>query len=186
MRTEPGGGELVERIGRRTEFGSPSVFGVVEQRGDWAGVTTPLLPNGQLGWIKLDPERLEGGWTRYSIVVDLSDRSADAARGRARPSAASRSPSAPPAPTTPTGRFAVTDTFSGARLGRLRLLRARAQRDPAEPALGLARRATDRDPRHHRPARGRRLARLRPGRRRRRRRSWSTGCRSARRCSSAA
>ena len=36
------------------------------------------------------------------------------------------------------------------RPGRLRLLRARAQRHPAEPAVGLARRQPDRDPRHRR------------------------------------
>ena len=40
IRTEPGGGEVVETVGKRTEFGSPTVFGV-EHRRRWAGVTTP-------------------------------------------------------------------------------------------------------------------------------------------------
>ena len=65
------------------------------------------------------------------------------------------------------------------RLGRLRLLRAGAQRDPAEPALGLARRQPDRDPRHLRAARRRRLARLRPRRRRGRREARRHASRSA-------
>ncbi len=42
MRTEPGGGaSLVEMVGRRTRFGSPSVFGVEQQKDGWVGVTTP-------------------------------------------------------------------------------------------------------------------------------------------------
>jgi L,D-transpeptidase catalytic domain len=111
MRTQPGGGELVERIGRRTKFGSPTVFGVVEQRGDWAGVSTELLPNGELGWIRLDPKTVEGGWTKFSIEVDLSDRTAALIRGkrpaRSFPVTVGAAPSS-----TPTGRFAVTDTFT--------------------------------------------------------------------------
>ncbi len=111
IRTDPGGGELVKRIGRRTEFGSPTVFGVVERSGDWAGITTTLLPNGRLGWIRLDPDRLDGGWTRYSIVVDLSERRAsllDDDRVKLSFPVTIGAPGAE----TPTGRFAVTDTFT--------------------------------------------------------------------------
>jgi hypothetical protein len=111
MRTEPGGGELVKRIGRRTEFGSASVFGVVERRGRWVGVSTELLANGRLGWIKLDPRRLKEGWTRYSIVVDLSDRSAKLLRGERTKMAFAVTIGAPGS-TTPIGRFSVTDTFT--------------------------------------------------------------------------
>ncbi len=110
VRTEPGG-ELVERVGRKTQFGSPSVFGVAEQRGGWAGVPTPLLPNGRLGWIRLDPKRVEAGWTEYSIVVDVSDRSAallEAGRSRFEFPVTVGAPGSD----TPTGRFAVTDTFT--------------------------------------------------------------------------
>ncbi len=113
IRTEPGGGELVDRAGKRTEFGSPNVFGVIKQSGHWAGVSTPLLANGQLGWIRLDPQRLNAGWTH-----DLDRRRhlrspRRAARGRRRSSAASRSPSARPAATRRPGRYAITDTFRG-------------------------------------------------------------------------
>ncbi len=111
LRTEPGGGELVKRIGRRTEFGSPSVFGVVDQRGNWAGVTTTLLPNGRVGWIKLDPKRIEAGWTSYSIVVDVSDRRAALLEGGESRLSFPVTVGAPGSD-TPTGRFAVTDTFT--------------------------------------------------------------------------
>lgn len=112
MRTEPGGGQLVAREGKRTEFGSPTVFGVVKQSGHWAGVSTPLLPNGQLAWIRLEPKRLQAGWTRTSIVVDLSDRHAELLEGNRVERSFSVTVGAPGSD-TPTGRFAVTDSFRG-------------------------------------------------------------------------
>jgi hypothetical protein len=110
IHTEPGGGELVERVGRRTEFGSPSVFGVVRSSGGWAGVSTPALQNDRLGWIKLDPRRLEAGWTRLAIVVDLSARRAELRRA-GEPRRAFAVTVGAPGSETPTGRFAVTDTL---------------------------------------------------------------------------
>src|SRR5262245_53791135 len=41
VRTQPGGGTVAKRVGRRTDFGSPTVFGVVKQVDGWAGVSTP-------------------------------------------------------------------------------------------------------------------------------------------------
>lgn len=112
IRTEPGGGKLVERAGQRTEFHSPTVFGVIDQRGDWAGVATPKLPNNELGWVKLDPKRLKAGWTRLSITIDLSERRAQLQdAGKAVKSFAVTVGA--PGIETPTGRFAVTDTFRG-------------------------------------------------------------------------
>ncbi len=112
IRTEPGGGDVVETVDKRTEFSSPTVFGVVRRSGRWAGVTTPYLPNNQLGWIKLDPEALKAGWTRLSIVVDVSERRAvlRAADKSLRSFAVTVGM---PGADTPTGRFAVTDTFRG-------------------------------------------------------------------------
>jgi hypothetical protein len=110
IRTSPGGGDLVDRVGKRTEFGSPSVFGVVRRSGQWAGVTTPLLSNNRLGWIRLDPRRLRAGWTRLSIVVDLSERRAELRRAGAARRAFAVTIGAPGSE-TPTGRFAVTDTL---------------------------------------------------------------------------
>jgi lipoprotein-anchoring transpeptidase ErfK/SrfK len=112
VRTEPGGGTVAKRVGRRTDFGSPTVFGAVKEVNGWAGVTTPDLPNGQLGWVKLDPRRLKAGWTKLSVVVDLSDRRAalrvDGKAVRSFPVTIGA-----PGVDTPTGRFAVTDTFRG-------------------------------------------------------------------------
>ncbi len=112
IRTEPDGGELVERVGRRTEFESPSVFGVIEKRGNWAGVTYPKLANNELGWIELDPKRLKSGWTRVSIAVDISERRAELREG-ARVVRSFAVTVGAPESETPTGRFAVTDTFRG-------------------------------------------------------------------------
>lgn len=112
LRSRPGGGRLVDRVGRRTRFGSPSVFGVVRRRGSWVGVTTALLPNNRLAWIRLDPRRIDGGWTRYSIVVDLSERRASLYEGNSARRSFAVTVGAPGSD-TPMGRFAVTDTFTG-------------------------------------------------------------------------
>jgi L,D-transpeptidase catalytic domain len=112
IRTEPGGGEVAKRVDRQTEFGSPSVFGVVRRSGDWAAVTTPYLPNGELGWVRLDASKLDAGWTTRSIVVDLSERRAELRTGRNVTRSFVVTVGMPGAE-TPTGRFAVTDTFRG-------------------------------------------------------------------------
>jgi hypothetical protein len=106
------GGELVERLRPETEFGSRTVLAVFRRVGRWAGVPTPLLSNGELGWVKLDPARLRAGHVSYSVDVDLSERRAQLLRGdrvlRSFPVTVGA-----PGSTTPTGRFAVTDTFRG-------------------------------------------------------------------------
>ena len=112
VRTKPGAGKVVERAGERTEFGSPTVFGVIEQRGNWAGITTPKLPNNELGWVELDPKRLKAGWTRVSISVDLSERRAQLQKAGKVVKSFPVTVGAPGIE-TPTGRFAVTDTFRG-------------------------------------------------------------------------
>jgi hypothetical protein len=113
IRTQPGGdGEIAERVDRKTEFGSPSVFGVVRRSGDWAAVSTPYLPNGQLGWVRLDPSKLGSGWTKRSIVVDLSERRAEL-RTADRLTRSFVVTVGMPGAETPTGRFAVTDTLRG-------------------------------------------------------------------------
>jgi len=111
LRTAPGG-ELVDKVGRRTQWGSISAFGVVRQAGRWVAVTTPVLPNNELAWVRLDPERLRGGWTKMAIAVDLSDRHGVLLREGA---AAMTFPVSigMPGSETPTGRFSVTDTFRG-------------------------------------------------------------------------
>jgi hypothetical protein len=112
VRTEPGGGKLVHRAGKQTEYGSPSVFGVVRHHDGWAGVSTPELPNDRLGWIRLDPRRLRAGSVRTSIVIDLSDRRAELRRSDKAVRSFTVTVGAPGSD-TPIGRYAVTDTFRG-------------------------------------------------------------------------
>ena len=52
------GGPVVAKLGDQTEFGSPASFSVVETKPGWLGITTPELPDGELGWIARDPT----GW----------------------------------------------------------------------------------------------------------------------------
>ncbi|MGH2763705.1 MAG: L,D-transpeptidase [Thermoleophilaceae bacterium] len=112
VRTEPGGGRLVERAGKRTEFGSPTVFGVIRDEGRWAAVSTPKVANGELGWVRLDPRRLRAGWVRTSIVIDLSERRAELRKGDRSMRSFAVTVGASGSD-TPTGRYAVTDTFRG-------------------------------------------------------------------------
>jgi L,D-transpeptidase-like protein len=106
------GGKVVKTLRWRTPFGSRTVLAVFRHVGNWAAVPTPLLPNGELGWVKLDPSRLRAGWTRYAIDIDLSQRAAQLRRGdlvvRSFPVSVGA-----PGSSTPTGHFAITDTFRG-------------------------------------------------------------------------
>jgi hypothetical protein len=103
---------VVKRLGWRTQFGSRTVLSVLDRRGKWGAVPTPLLANGRLGWVKLDPSRLRAGWTRYAIHVDLSSRTARLLLGTRVVRSFAITVGSPASP-TPTGRFAVTDIFRG-------------------------------------------------------------------------
>lgn len=77
-----GGGRLVRRLGARTAFGSPTALSVVRLSGHWAGVTTPYLPNGKLGWVRLDPDRFGAYTTHWAANVDLSRERGELVHGR--------------------------------------------------------------------------------------------------------
>jgi hypothetical protein len=109
IRTQPGG-TVIKRLDWKTEFGSRTVLAVFSHHGLWAGVPTPLLPNGRLGWVKLEPSRLRAGWTRYLVDVDLSARRVQLRLGHRVLRSFAATVGAPASP-TPTGHFAVTDTF---------------------------------------------------------------------------
>ncbi|MGH2925733.1 MAG: L,D-transpeptidase [Solirubrobacterales bacterium] len=111
LRTSPGG-KVVKTLGARTPFGSPTVLALFARRGAWAGVPTPLLPDGRLGWVKLDRSRLRPGWTRYSIDVNVSSEVARLRLAGRDVRSFNVTVGAPASP-TPTGRFAITDTFRG-------------------------------------------------------------------------
>lgn len=108
---EPGG-DVVETAGHETQFGSRTVFAVTEQRGEWVSVSTPFTENGRPLWLELDPELLRAGRSEWEIEVDLSDYRADLFLDGKRVRSFAVSIGMPSAP-TPTGRFAVTDTFRG-------------------------------------------------------------------------
>ena len=85
---------------------------VVEREGNWVGVPTEKLPNGELGWLKL-----EKGDDAYAvdsvgleIEVDLSSMTASLLRGDEVERKWTVSIGAPDTP-TPTGHFSVTDTL---------------------------------------------------------------------------
>ncbi len=110
VRRSPGG-EMVRRLGPRTEFGSPRVLWVVERRGPWLAVIAPELGNNRVGWLRFDADRLRFGTTRYSMHVDLSDRVVELRRGDTVVTrvvvSVGRIGSG-----TPAGRYAVTDTIT--------------------------------------------------------------------------
>jgi L,D-transpeptidase catalytic domain len=111
IRSAPAG-KVIKSLGWQTPFKSRTVLSVFRQVGQWAGVPTPLLPTGRLGWVKLDPSKLRTGWTPYAIDIDLSQRAGQLRRGnrvlRSFPVTVGA-----PGTSTPTGRFAVTDIFRG-------------------------------------------------------------------------
>lgn len=111
LRDEPGG-EVLETLGDETEFGSRTVLSVAQQRRGWAAVPTPHFENGRLAWVRLDPARLRAGQVGWSIEIDLSDYQATLLLGERRVRTFAVSVGRPGAE-TPTGRFAVTDTFRG-------------------------------------------------------------------------
>lgn len=103
------GSRVLFRVGRRTEFDSPSVMAVMRQRGRWLGVAWPDLPNGAVGWVRQDQvELLRELWR---IDVDLSDRRAilrrKGMRVRSFPVAIGA-----PGTSTPPGRYGVTDRLT--------------------------------------------------------------------------
>lgn len=101
----PGGRRKV-KIPARTEWRSPRVLSVVEQRGGWLAVLASELKNGEVGWLRQDQAEL--GNVRWSLHADLSQRTlavqVDGRTVRKLTIAVGR-----PTNPTPTGRFAVSD-----------------------------------------------------------------------------
>jgi L,D-transpeptidase-like protein len=102
---EPGGRQRL-RLTARTEWGSPRVLGVVEQRGGWLGVQAAELKNGEIAWVRRSEARLD--CVSWSLHADLSKRMLFVRRdGRTvrkmRVAIGRRSNP------TPKGRFTVTD-----------------------------------------------------------------------------
>jgi L,D-transpeptidase catalytic domain len=102
---EPGGRKRL-RITAKTEWGSPRVLGVVEQRGGWLGVQAAELRNREIAWVRRREARVD--CVNWSLHADLSKRMLFVRRdGRTvrkmRVAIGRRSNP------TPKGRFTVTD-----------------------------------------------------------------------------
>jgi hypothetical protein len=110
LESEPGG-PIVAKLGDQTEFGSPVSFSVVETKPGWLGVSSPQLPNGEVGWIARDPTKLEVYWTRYSLHADLAGRSLELRYGD-RVVRRFEVTVGGPGTETPPGRYGVTDGVS--------------------------------------------------------------------------
>ena len=106
------GGPVVKTVGDATQFGSRTILSVAKKDGEWAGVPNAYTGNGTLGWVRLDPDELHVSYTDHAIVIDLSDHRAQLLRHGKTIRSFTVSIGAPGAE-TPTGEFAVTDTFRG-------------------------------------------------------------------------
>jgi hypothetical protein len=107
LRERPGG-HVVRAVGPLTGYGSERVLAVVERRGRWLGVLSDHMPNSRVAWIPAagaellhEPYRLDVDLSARLLTVrheGLVVRRVRVAIGRAGNS-------------TPTGRFAVTDSL---------------------------------------------------------------------------
>ena len=102
---EPGGRKRM-RITAKTEWGSPRVLGVVEQRGGWLGVQAAELRNGEIAWVRRSEARVD--CVRWSLHADLSKRMLFVRRD-GRTVRKMRVAIGRRANPTPKGRFTVTD-----------------------------------------------------------------------------
>lgn len=107
LRNRPGG-KTVTSLTDATEFDSPTVLSVRERRGNWVGVPTHLLANGELGWVKLDRGKLAIDSVGQKVVIDLSDMAAKLLRNGEVERRWQVGIGAPGS-STPTGRFSITD-----------------------------------------------------------------------------
>ena len=104
-------GRALERVGSRTQFGSPQTFPVTRLLpGRRYRV---LLDDGRTGWIRPARGTFTLSRTRVSLEVDLSTRLLRVHRGN-RVTRSVRVGIGAPGTPTPVGRFAVTDKLDGA------------------------------------------------------------------------
>jgi lipoprotein-anchoring transpeptidase ErfK/SrfK len=92
------------------------VFWVERVDGDWLGVPTPEVPDGQLGWIRDDRFALDISQTHFWITADVSARGLTLHYGDRILDRFPVSVGSPGSP-TPLGNYAVTDGLVGRGLG---------------------------------------------------------------------
>jgi lipoprotein-anchoring transpeptidase ErfK/SrfK len=106
------GGAPVRALGRRTEFGSPQTLTVVRERGNWLGVVSSTVANGEIGWVKRSGLRYRH--VTVKLEADLSRRTLTAKRGDSVLRRIRIDIGAAGSP-TPVGRYAITDKLPGGR-----------------------------------------------------------------------
>jgi hypothetical protein len=115
LRESPGG-EVIATVRDRTEFGSRTSLWIADIQGDWFGIPTPELPNGQLAWIRDDRTVLEIHDSRFWVVADLSAGMLELRHGNRVLTSFPVTVGSPGSPTPP-GEYSVTDGLAGAGLG---------------------------------------------------------------------
>lgn len=105
------GGKAVATLGDTTEWGSPTVLTVLERKGNWVGVPTEKLANGELGWVKLGSDAFEVDSVGQKVEVDLSSMTATLLRDGRVERKWTISIGSQESP-TPTGTFAITDKLT--------------------------------------------------------------------------
>jgi lipoprotein-anchoring transpeptidase ErfK/SrfK len=106
MRSKPGGGRLITKVGTHTQFGSIQSFWVVHLSGSWLGVVSNLIGNNRVGWIPASAASLSR--VNWELRASLSKRQLTVVHNGKPVEHFSIAVGAPGAP-TPTGHFAVTD-----------------------------------------------------------------------------
>jgi lipoprotein-anchoring transpeptidase ErfK/SrfK len=109
MRSAPGGGRLITKVGIQTQFGSTQTFWVRRLSGSWLGVVSNLIGNNRVGWIPASAASLSR--VNWEIKASLSKRQLTVLHNGKPMERYSIAVGAPAAP-TPTGRFSVTDRLT--------------------------------------------------------------------------
>ncbi len=110
------GGRVIARAGDRTEFHSIRVFWVERVHGDWFGVPTAELPNGELAWIRDDRFALDVTQTHFFVTADVSTHELTLHYGNRILTRFPVSVGSPGSP-TPLGSYSITDGLVGRGLG---------------------------------------------------------------------
>jgi hypothetical protein len=105
------GGTILERLGARNRFGSPTTLAVLGRHAGWLQVSSTARTDNRPAWVKDDPARLIYGSTEYSISTDLSERTMTLRRDGKLVRRFEVSIGAPGSPTPP-GRYGITDIWT--------------------------------------------------------------------------
>jgi lipoprotein-anchoring transpeptidase ErfK/SrfK len=109
MRSKPGGGRVIARVGTRTQFGSGMTFAVTRLSGSWLGVISNYAGNNKIGWIPASSSTLVR--TDWKLEASVSRREVTVLH-KGKPVAHYPIAVGAPGSPTPTGHFAVTDRLN--------------------------------------------------------------------------